>query len=122
MKKRKNDIILAAVLITIAALIWLLTYLSRSEGASVLVTVDGEVFGEYPLATDTEIRIGDAENYNILVIENGTAHISEASCPDKLCVHQGKISYEGQSLICLPNKVIVEVVGGEKSGYDAVAK
>ena len=119
---RKNDIILAAVLVVIAALIWLFIYMARSEGAYVLVTVDGEVFGEYPLDTDTEIRRGDDESYNILVIKDGSAAITEASCPDKLCVNQGKISYDGQSVICLPNKVVVEVRGGEKSDYDAVAK
>ncbi len=122
MKKRKNDIILALALIAIAVLIWLFTYLSRSEGASVSVTVNGELFGEYPLNTDTEIRIGDGESYNILVIKNGEAQVAEASCPDKLCINQGKISYEGQSIICLPNKVVVEVKGGKKSDYDAVAK
>ena len=121
-KMRKNDIILAAVLVVIAALIWLFIYMARSEGAYVLVTVDGEVFGEYPLDTDAEICIGDDESYNILVIKDGSAAITKASCPDKLCVNQGKINYDGQSIICLPNKVVVEVQGGEMSDYDAVAK
>lgn len=122
LKKRKNDVLLAVALVAIAALIWLFTYLNRSEGASVSVTVNGEVFGEYPLDTDAEIRIGEGESYNILVIKDGEAQITEASCPDKLCINQGKISYEGQSIICLPNKVVVEVQGGESSDYDAVAK
>ena len=121
-KMRKNDIILAAVLVVIAALIWLFIYMARSEGAYVLVTVDGEVFGEYPLDTDAEICIGDDESYNILVIKDGSAAITKASCPDKLCVNQGEINYDGQSIICLPNKVVVEVQGGEMSDYDAVAK
>ena len=119
---RKNDIILAAALIVIAALIWLFIYMARSEGAYVTVTVNGEVFGQYPLDTDAEIRIGDGESYNLFIIKDGSAEIAEASCPDKLCVNQGKISFDGQSIICLPNKVVVEVRGGEKSDYDAVAK
>ncbi len=122
MVKRKNDIILAAVLVLVAALIWLFIYLTRTEGASVLVTVDGKVYGEYPLDTDAEIRIGDQDAYNLLVINDGKTQIAEASCPDKLCVNQGKICFDGQSIICLPNKVVVEVTGGEQSDYDAVAK
>lgn len=122
MKKHKNDLILLAVIIALAALIWLFIRITRSEGAYALVTVNGEVFGEYPLDTDAEIRIGDDESYNILVIKDGTAEITEASCPDKLCVNQGKASYDGQSIICLPNKVVVEIVGGEQSSFDAVAK
>lgn len=122
MKKRKNDLILLAAVVIVAALIWGFTLLTQSEGAYAVVTVDGEVFGTYPLDTDTEVRIGDDEHYNILVIKDGTAEITEASCPDKLCVKQGKAEYDGQSIICLPNKVVVEIKGGEKSEYDAVAK
>ncbi|MFB0920679.1 MAG: NusG domain II-containing protein [Oscillospiraceae bacterium] len=122
MKKRKNDIMLLAAVIIVAALIWGFTRMTRSEGATAVVTVDGEVFGTFPLDTDAEIRIGDDEHYNILVIKDGTAEITEASCPDKLCVKQGKAEYDGQSIICLPNKVVVEIKGGEASSYDAVAK
>ena len=122
MAKRKNDIILAVLVVAFAALLWLGIRLTQSEGAYVVVTVDGEVFGQYPLDTDTEVRIGDEDAYNLLVIEDGQAQFTQASCPDKLCVNQGKISFDGQSIICLPNKVVVAVRGGEKSGYDAVAK
>lgn len=122
MKKWKNDVILVAVIVLAAALLWLGTYLTRSEGAYVRVSVDGELFGEYPLDTDTVIRIGNETSYNLLVIEEGEASVTEASCPDKLCVHQGKIHYNGQSIVCLPNKVVIEVVGGEESGYDVVVK
>ena len=122
MKKRRNDFILLAAIVAVAALIWLVVRMTQNEGATVIVTVDGEVYGTYPLDTDAEIRIGDNENYNILVIKDGTAEIKEASCPDKLCVKQGRASYNGQSIICLPNKVVVEITGGEESDYDAVAK
>ena len=122
MNKHRNDIMLAAALVLVAALIWLFIYLTRSEGASVTVTVDGKAYGEYPLNTSAEIRIGDENIYNLLVIKDGVAEVVEASCPDKLCVNQGKISFDGQSIICLPNKVVVTVTGGEQSNYDAVAK
>ena len=57
---------------------------------------------------------------NILVIEGGQAWLSEANCPDLLCVHQGKIRYTGQSIICLPNRLTVTVEGGEDDGVDFV--
>ena len=122
MKKHKNDIILLAVIIIAAALIWGFTRITQKDGAYAVVTVDGAVYGTYPLNTDTEIRIGDNEHYNILVIKDGKAEITEASCPDKLCVKQGNAEYDGQSIICLPNKVVVEIKGGKASSYDAVAK
>ena len=122
MVKLKNDIILAALVIGLAVLLWFGIRVLRSEGANVVVTVGGEEYGEYPLYTDAEVRIGGKDSYNLLVIKGGEAEIAEASCPDKLCVHQGKISFDGQSIICLPNKVVVEITGGEQSNYDAVAK
>ena len=122
MKKRKNDIFLILAIGLFAALIWFGTYLTRSEGGSVRVTINGELYGEYSLLKDEEIRIGDDQKYNLLEIKDGKAAVIQASCPDKICVHQGEIQYNGQSIICLPNKVVVEVVGGEQSDYDAVAR
>lgn len=121
-KLRRGDILLIIALLAAALSVWLYTYLTRAESASVRVTVDGVAFGTYPLSEDTEVRIGDNTAYNILTIKDGEAWISEASCPDKLCVKQGKIEYDGQSVICLPNKVVVETVGGKASGEDAVAR
>ena len=122
MKKHKNDIILLVVIIAVAGLVWLGITLTRTEGAYVSVTVAGELYGTYPLDTDAEIRIGDDEDYNVLLISEGKAQISEASCPDKLCVKQGAIQYDGQSIICLPHKLVIEIKGGESSDIDAVAK
>jgi len=122
MKKRRNDLLLLAAVVALATLLWLTLRVTRSTGAYVLVSVNGAQIGMYPLDEDLAPRIGDDTKYNILVIKDGWAQISEASCPDKLCVHQGKVRYDGQSLICLPNKVVVEIVGGEQSDYDAVAK
>ena len=55
------------------------------------------------------------------MIRDGKADVTEADCPDKLCVLQGKISRSGQTIICLPNKTMVTIKGG-KSEYDGVAQ
>lgn len=120
--KRKNDIVLIAVIIAVAGLIWLGIRVTRAEGAYAVVTVDGELYGSYPLGEDAEVRIGDGEHYNILVIKDGEARISEASCPDKLCINQGAKQYDTESIICLPNRVVVEIKGGEKSEHDTVVQ
>ena len=57
---------------------------------------------------------------NILVIQDGQAWLSEADCPDLLCVKQGKIHYTGQVITCLPNRLTVTVEGGESNGVDLV--
>ena len=74
-----------------------------------------------------EIRMSDVEDYEIVNlgtnkvrIEHNGVYMENANCPDKLCVHQGRISKTGQSIICLPNKIIVEIVG-KKPDVDAVS-
>ena len=93
--------------------------LSGDGADTVTVKVDGKVTGTYPLAKDQKIRINGGTN--ILTIKNGKAKMTDADCPDQLCVHQKAASKNHESIICLPNKVVVEVDGSEESEFDAVA-
>lgn len=81
---------------------------------------DSEIQGVYSLAEDRVIEINDGTN--ILKIRNGTADMAKANCPDKLCVNQRAISKNGESIICLPNEVVVTVDSSENSEFDAVAQ
>lgn len=119
---RKNDIILLGGLLFVLAVITLIVFLTRQAGAEVVVSVDGQEVAAFSLDVDTTYEIESAGGgRNLLVIEGGQAYLSDASCPDLLCVHMGKISRAGQSIICLPNKVTVEIRGKEKSEeYDTI--
>jgi len=110
-KKRRRDVLLIGGILLVGGAALLLTLLFRTPGDQVVVEVDGAVFGTYDLHKDAEIRI-EAENggYNVLVIADGFAAVTQASCPDKLCVHQHKISRSDESIVCLPNKVIISIV------------
>ena len=121
-KRRKNDLILILAALLLAAALWGALAVFRSEGVYALVTVNGEEYGRYALDKDTQQSIISGEHSNLLAISEGGARISEADCPDKLCVNQGEIRYSGQSIICLPHKVVVEIVGGERSNIDAVVR
>ncbi len=82
-----------------------------------------EPYKDYPLQTDTEITIAPkGETANVLVIAGGQADMREADCPDKLCVHQRAISKTNETIVCLPNRVVVTVVGGRESEIDSIAK
>lgn len=117
---RKNDIIIiAGIGILALTLIALLTF-HQKEGAKVLVSVDGKVIKELDLHKDQEFLIETGEDKNILQIKDGYATMIEANCPDLLCVHQKGISKEGESIICLPHKVIVTIIGGEDSNIDSI--
>lgn len=132
MRKRfgRNDIILISVIVIISVallLVWKLVYLNGQDtngDECVKVTVDGKVYGTYPLSKDDTIEIKnvDGDVTNTLVIKDGVADVTAADCPDHLCVKQKAISKEGESIICLPNKVVVTVKSDTKSDIDSISK
>lgn len=94
--------------------------MQTANSPKVVVTVDGEEYGTYPLdeeLTET-ITLSDG-TYNVLEIKDGYASISEASCRDQICVNHFHIHYSGETIVCLPNKLVVEIVGGEDDDVDA---
>ena len=91
----------------------------RRDGAAVVVEQDGKETARYALDENRTVRIKGQGGYNLLVIEGGEAWLLEADCPNLLCVKTGKIRYAGQSIVCLPHKVAVRIVGGA-SALDAV--
>ena len=109
---KKRDIILIGSVLLIAVALLLVVELSRQEGAYVLVRVDGQEVGKYQLSENGIYELNGGTN--ILHIENGEAYLSDANCPDKLCVHQGRISKTNQVITCLPNKLTVTVYGAEE--------
>lgn len=119
---KKNDFILLAVIIVaaLAAFGGVSLYSAISTRApEAVVYLDGEEQGRYPLSEDTTVEIRQESGYNILQIRDGKADITEASCPDKVCVNHRAVSGQGESLVCLPNKMVVEIENGRESGVDA---
>lgn len=116
---KKNDYKLMGIVIVAAALLFAAAALKDEGTKNVIeIKVDGVVQGRYSLSVDREMNLNGT---NRLVIRNGKADITDADCPDKVCVKQKSISKVGESLVCLPNKVIVTVVEGEENELDGVA-
>lgn len=115
---KKNDIMLAVIVLLIAGA-GLLLYMGfgKQSAGTVTVTVDGALWGTYSLEKEQEIQI---HNTNYLRIKDGQADMIEADCPDQICVNHKTISKNRETIVCLPNKVIVEVVGGREADMDSV--
>ena len=97
---------LAVLLLSVG--LWLFT----GRGQQVEVAVDGKAVMALPLSADTTVIIPGVGGENTLVIADGTARVAEADCPDGLCVSHRAISRAGESIICLPHRVVVTVTGG----------
>ena len=121
LRSHRNDLILAAALLLLGGAMALFLWLTRQAGGTVSVQVDGKVVMELPLGEDRSLVLGEGEHTNTLVIRDGTAQVVEASCPDKICVGQGAIQYTGESIVCLPHKLVITVQGGLSPDIDAAA-
>lgn len=114
LRKYRWDILIILLCAAAGAVIALVLFAGSASGRTVQVRVDGKIAAEFPLDEDRTFEIkSPGGGSNLLVISRGEAWISEASCPDRLCMGMGRISKAGQAVICLPNKVVVEVT--EKS-------
>lgn len=115
---KKKDWILIGIIVAIALLSIFMHQLLQGTGSGkVVIKVDGAIEGVFDLGDDQKITINDS---NVVVINNGKATMIEADCPDQLCVKQKAISKNHESIICLPNKVVVEIVSQTESTMDAV--
>ena len=116
MQKQKKDLLLIAVVLVIAAGGFLVnSMIHRQPAATVEVTVDSKLTASFDLSKNTDTIInGYNGGTNRLVVEDGVVWISEASCPDKVCVHQGRITMNGEMIVCLPNRMIAKIVAPEE--------
>lgn len=113
---KKWDILLIATLLILSFIPEGIFYLTGND-ASVsrtyaVIQVDGKVYKEIPLSghhgTDM-IPIQTDEGYNLVVVRDESVGITEADCPDKICISEGFVSKPGATVVCLPHKVLVEV-------------
>lgn len=109
----KRELLLVAAILAAAILLSLANRVSHREPAAVVdISVDGEVVETLDLSIDRELTIqGAGDGTNHLIIQDGQVWVTEASCPDHLCIRQGKISMDGQVIVCLPNRMTAAIRG-----------
>lgn len=123
MKKYKTDIIVIIILLIVAASIWGVIHLLHHDSGSTLeVFIGDNKWKSVPLSEDATIEIPGVDGKNILVIKDNVAYMKDADCPDHLCMKQGKIGADGESIICLPHKVVVRVVSEQDKEVDDYAR
>lgn len=112
-KTKKHDFLLIITVLLIASVTgaWYY-YTHRTPAVRAEVTIDGTLVEVLDLSKDQEITIrGIRGGTNHLIVQNGEIWCSEASCPDSVCIHQGKQSLDGSLIVCLPNLMIVQIIG-----------
>lgn len=122
-KSRKWDIILISGVLLVGIIIMAIYFLTSDKGSYVSVSVDGRVVATFELDEDLDYDIeGAFGGTNHLHIEDGKASVTSASCPDHLCMNMGQIFRTNESIVCLPNKVVVMIENGGETEFDVIAK
>lgn len=122
-KRLRSDLLLLGGLAAAGLALFALLSLGRDEGVQVLVRVDGVVTQRFSLSEPRSYTIQTRdEGVNELRIDDGAVWLESANCPDCLCVKHGKIRYAGESIICLPHGVVVELSGQDELALDAVTQ
>lgn len=105
----KGDICLIVVILLLATAALLWRHFHAENGARAVVTVDGKIQEELFLRKDAEVRINSPEGYNVVVVKDGVVMVLDADCRDHICVKHQPIFKQGETIICLPHKLVVEV-------------
>ena len=112
------------VIIAVAAFL-IINYVVKKDGSYAVIKVDGNVIKTLNLNSgETTIEVnGYQGGVNKVVINDGKVSMTEADCPDELCVKTGKISRVGETIVCLPHRVVVEIKGSQDDDFiDSVVR
>lgn len=118
---KKKDLILICSVLVLAAAFWLVPravgLFGNSKEQKLRITVSGEEYGTYSLEEDQVIKVGDT---NVCEIKDKKVSMLSADCPDQLCIHQRTIQLQGETIVCLPNKVVLEITGTRQTDQEAL--
>jgi hypothetical protein len=115
--------ILVALTVLAAGVAALPTLLEPGAAAKVRICRDNTIVAEYGIGDDVDLVVSGAEGPMRIRVHDRSAWIAHSSCRRQICVQGGRISSPGQQLVCVPNHVVVEVLGGSsEGGPDAVTR
>lgn len=124
MKKYMYDIFIISFILIGSLIAYFLINHSNGDDISkintnVIISVNGDKLYEYPLFENRTVVVSTEFGMNEIIIDNGKVFVSEADCPDRLCVNYQPISKLNDSIYCLPNRLVIELLNNDLQGeYD----
>lgn len=122
LSNRVTRLDIAVILLVFAAAVLLIGLFRGGRGAAAVIEIDGKIYGRYNLSDyqePREIEITTQYGYNKVLISSGGVKVLEADCPEQTDVKMGLISRSGESIICLPHRLVIYIEG--ESDYDGVS-
>lgn len=117
---KKADWILISCIVFLAGIFWLWCSIDRStqNGGQVVITINGKEYQRLTLTESTRIELPAKDGNSVLVISDGKCYMESAYCPDQICVKHKPIQAKGESIICLPYKIVISIEGSGEAAYD----
>ena len=117
---KKADIILLIIILAVGIPLSVLSLTAGTTGDRVEISLNGRVCGTYPLHEDRVIEVTKDGHTNHITIKDGQVSMSYSTCRNQVCVNTGAISETKDAIVCLPNRVVVEIISsGDGKGGDA---
>lgn len=119
----RGDRFLLLLISLLAALSAFFIYFKKDNPEQAIISVDGQVVNRINMKENNSSKLFFVEGVigkSTIELHNGRVRMKESPCKNQICVHQGWIHSSGQSIVCLPGKIIIQVTG--KSEVDAVSR
>ncbi len=117
---KKADIALFFIILILGLALSWVSLTGDIGGDKVLITVDGKDYGIYSLYEDQEIEVVQNNHTNHITIKGGKVSMSYSDCKNQICVNTKAITEAKDTVVCLPNKVMIEITGGG-GGADVIS-
>lgn len=125
MKIKKRDIIVILLILFLSLFMALFVkkLKSNEDGSYLRIELNGKEYGRYPLNKDKTFKIKiDEDEYNVVEIKNKEVRMKEANCRDLLCTHMPSIKKVGETIVCLPHRLILEIISSDDKKNDEIDK
>ena len=115
---KKRDIVLAAVLLILGITGVLIVKYGLKSGKTADIYIDDKLVQTIDMSVDDEYTFQTDKGSNTVEVRNGAVSMKSADCPDKVCVRMGTKNRNGETITCLPHKLVIEVHGGQEQEVD----
>ena len=109
--KRRNDIILIALVLAGIVALFIMFFIRRENGDMLYVNIyhEDKVLYSVPLERNDEIEVTGSVSKMKIIIKNGKVHVDYSGCDNQICVHEGEKYHENDMITCLPNKIYIRI-------------
>ncbi len=118
----KGDKFLIALLLLLNLISFPLIVSFHTKGKTLLIEIDNKELYRLPLSTERIIHVKGRLGITEIEISDGRARITKSPCPNKICIRMGWINFSNGTSVCVPNRVVIRIIGNNGSEYDAVVR